>query len=204
MNPDKYSMSFTTGTLFHRESEIIAGLYLKEGDWNKVRDEVINKNLLQLRTTNSVKRICSEIISRLKQLKPDELELFVEGDHQEQAYLLWLAICRRYRFIYDFSVEVIREKFLTLRYDLSYEDFDTFFNEKMEWHEEMEKVTTTTRKKLRQFLFKMLRETELINANESIIPAMLSPRLIDSIRRHGVEDLRIYPMLESELQGCAV
>ena len=154
---------------------------------------------------NILKVVPAEAAHRPPQSIEDGYAPNAQGDdHQEQAYLLWLAVCRRYRFIYDFSVEVIRERFLTLRYGLSYEDFDTFFNEKMEWHEEMEKVTTTTRKKLRQFLFKMLRETELINANESIIPAMLSPRLIDSIRRHGIEDLRIYPMLESELQGYAV
>ncbi len=163
MNTEKYSMSFTTGALFHQESVKLARLYLEKGDWNEVRDEVIARNLLQARTTNSAKRICREICSRLKCLNRDELELLVEGNHQEQAYLLWLAVCRRYHFIYDFSAEVIRERFLTLRYDLSYEDYDAFFNAKMEWHEELEKITTATRNKLRQVMFKMLRETELLN-----------------------------------------
>lgn len=203
MNTEKYSMSFTTGTLFHQESVNLAGLYLEKDDWNEVRDEVIASNLLQARTTNSAKRICREICSRLKHLNKDELELLVEGDHQEQAYLLWLAICRRYQFIYDFSVEVIRERFLTLRYDLGYEDYDVFFNAKMEWHEELEKITETTRNKLRQVMFKMLRESELLTLSNSIIPAMLSSRLINVICSHSNRDLHIFPIMETALQGCA-
>jgi len=203
MNTEKYSMSFTAGTLFHQESVNLAGLYLEKGDWNEVRDEVIARNLLQARTANSAKRICREICSRLKRLNKDELELLVAGDHQEQAYLLWLAVCRRYHFIYDFSVEVIRERFLTLRYELSHEDYDAFFNAKMEWHEELEKITATTRIKLRQVLFKMLRETELLDSGNSIIPAMLSSRLISVICRHSNRDLRLFPIMETELQGYA-
>ncbi|MCU7814968.1 MAG: DUF1819 family protein [Candidatus Thiodiazotropha sp. (ex Rostrolucina anterorostrata)] len=203
MNTEKYSMSFTTGALFHQESVNLAELYLEEGDWNEVRDEVIARNLLQARTINSTKRICREICSRLKRLNKEELELLVDGDHQEQAYILWLAVCRRYHFIYDFSTEVIRERFLTLRYDLGYEDYDVFFNAKMEWHEEMEKITATTRNKLRQVMFKMLRESELLNSDNSIIPAMLSARLINVICSHSNRDLHLFPIMETALQGCA-
>jgi len=179
MNTEKYSMSFTTAALLHQESVNLAELYLEQGDWNEVRNEVIARNLLQTRTTSSAKRICREICSRLKHLHKDELELLVEGDHQEQAYLLWVAVCRHHRFIYEFSVEVIRERFLTLSYDLGYEDFDAFFNAKMEWHEELEKVATTTRNKLRQVLFRMLREAEILSPDNTIIPATLSPRFIN-------------------------
>ena len=203
MNTEKYSLSFVGGALFHRESVRLAGLYLEKGDWNEVRDEVIARNLLQTRTTSSAKRICREICSRLKHLNKDELELLVEGDHQEQAYLLWVAVCRHHRFIYEFSVEVIRERFLTLRYDLGYEDFDAFFNAKMEWHEELEKVATTTRNKLRQVLFRMLREAEILSSDNAIIPAILSPRLINVICSHANQDLYLFPIMETTIQECA-
>jgi len=196
-------MSFTTGALFHLESVRLAGLYLKKGDWNEVRDAVIARNLLQARATSSAKRICWEVCSRLKRLNKDELELLVEGDHQEQAYLLWIAVCRHHRFIYEFSVEVIRERFLTLRYDLGYGDFDAFFNAKMEWHEALENVATTTRNKLRQVLFRMLRETEILSSDNAIIPATLSPRLIDVVCSHANQELSLFPIMETTCQECA-
>ena len=68
MDNNRYSMSFTTGGLFHLESVKLAALYLGLGDWSEVREKVISKNLLQYRTLNTLKRVCREVISRLKAL----------------------------------------------------------------------------------------------------------------------------------------
>ncbi len=203
MNTEKYSLSFIGGALLQQQSVKFAELYLEKNDWGDVRKEVLANNLLQTRTESSAKRICPEISSRLSHLNRDELEFLVTGDPREQAYLIWLAICRKYHLIYEFSVEVIRERFLTLNYDLCYEDFDAFFNAKAEWHEELEKITVSTRYKVRQILFKMLREAGLWSKDKSIIPAMLSPRLIDLICSYSNQNLRIFPIMETELQRCA-
>ena len=96
-------MAFTTGGLFHRDSVKLAELYLDLKEWDSVRDKVFFKNLLQSRTLNSLTRVSREIISRLKTLEADELDLLISGSTQEQKYLLWLAVCRRYRFIADFA-----------------------------------------------------------------------------------------------------
>ena len=201
MSNDRYSMSFTTGSLFHRESVKLAELYLDLGDWNAVRDKVIAKNLLQTRTLNTLKRVCSEIVSRLRTLGQSELEFLVESSYQEQAYLLWLAVCRRYRFIADFAVEVLRERYITLKTDLTHEDFDSFFNRKSEWHLELDKITPATRGKLRQVLFKILRETNLLTADNIINAAMLSPRLLKLIHQGSPGDVLYFPVFESELKG---
>ena len=201
MSNDRYSMSFTTGSLLHRESVTLAVLYLDLGDWISVRDKVITENLLQTRTLNTLKRVCREIISRLKTLSLGELEFLIEGDRQEQAYLLWLAVCRRYRFIADFAVEVLRERHITLKRDLSYEEFDSFFNRKSEWHSEVDEISPVTRSKLRQVLFKILREADLLTANNVIKAAMLSSRLLDVIPQSNCRDILYFPVFESDLEG---
>ncbi|MEI2656553.1 MAG: DUF1819 family protein [Nitrosomonas sp.] len=193
-------MSFTTGSLFHRESVMLAALYLDLGDWNSVRDKVITDNVLQTRTLNTLKRVCREIISRLKTLSPSELEFLLETSYQEQAYLLWLAFCRRYRFIADFAVEVLRERYITLKTDLNYEDFDSFFNQKSEWHSELDEIRPATRSKLRQVLFKILREADLLSANNIISAAMLSQQLIDLISRGNRREILYFPIFESDLK----
>jgi len=201
MSNDRYIMSFSTGGLFHRESVKLVELYLDLYDWESVRDKVIAENLLQTRTLNTLKRVCREIGSRLKTLSQSELEFFVEGNHHEQAYILWLAICRRYRFIADFAIEVLRERFITLKTDLNYEDFDSFFNRKSEWHMELDEITPATRGKLRQVLFKMLREADLLTANNIINAAMLSPRLLELIHQGSRRDVLFFPVFESDLKG---
>ncbi|MFA7668659.1 MAG: DUF1819 family protein [Burkholderiaceae bacterium] len=201
MNSARYSMSFTTGSLFHRESVGLAVLYLELGSWSSVRDKAIAENLLQTRTVNTLKRVCREVISRLRTLSPGELELLVEGNHQEQAYLLWLAVCRRYKFIAEFAVEVVRERYITLKGDLTHEDFDSFFNRKSEWHSELDALTPATRGKLRQVLFKILREADLLTASSMINAAMLSPRLLKVISQDSRKDISCFPVFGSDLKG---
>ena len=201
MSNDKYSMSFTTGGLFRRESVDFSALYLDLGDWNLVRDKVIAENLLQTRTLSTLNRICREVVSRLTLLTQSELEFLVEASQHEQAYLLWLAVCRRYKFIADFAVEVLRERYITLKSDLNHEDFDSFFNRKSEWHMELEGITSATRGKLRQILFKILREADLLTANNMIHAAMLSPRLLELIYQGGRMDILFFPAFESDVKG---
>lgn len=199
-NDDRYSMSFTTGSLFHHESIKLAALYLDLGDWKSVRDKVIAENLLQARTLNTLKRVCREVVSRLKKLSQSELELLVESSHQAQAYLLWLAVCRRYRFIADFAVEVLRERYIMLKTDLAHEDFDSFFNRKSEWHLELDEISPATRSKSRQVLFKILRETDLLTADNMINAAILSPKLLDVIHRGSRRDVLYFPAFEADLK----
>ncbi len=201
MKNDRYSMSFTTGTLFYRESVRLATLFVDLKDWKIVRNTVLADNLLQARTQNTSKRVCQEIISRLKTLSVQELELLNKGTSQEQAYLLWLAICRRYTFIGDFAVEIIRERFISLKTDLSNEDFEAFIHKKSEWHSEIDAIQSSTRSKLRQVLFKMLREAELLTVNNTINAGLLSPRLVQVIAHHQRRDLLFFPVFESDLQG---
>jgi 5-bromo-4-chloroindolyl phosphate hydrolysis protein len=88
-------MSFTTGGLFQRESVGMAEQYLKLRNWNKVRDEVMAENLLQTRTINTAKRVCSEIISRLKMLDENELDYLITASHRKKGCLLWLTALMR-------------------------------------------------------------------------------------------------------------
>lgn len=200
MSNPEYSLSFTTGGLFHRESLMLINLYLDLGNWNSVRDKVIAENLLQVRTVSAIKRLSREIISRLKMFSPRELEFFINGSHQEQAYLLWLAVCRRYRFIGEFAIEVLREHFITLKKNLTQEEFDSFFSRKSEWHPELDKISTTTLRKLRQVLFRILREADLLTVANTINAAIFSPRLLALIADNNRHDIFYFPVFEFELK----
>ena len=203
MNKEKYSMSFTTGGLFHRESVKLAVLFLELKDWDAVREKVLSDNLLQARTLNTSKRVTREIISRLRELSSSELDLLINGDSREQGYLLWIAVCRRYRFIADFAVEVLHEQYISLKTDLQYEDYDSFYNRKSEWHDELDEIRPTTRGKLRQVLFKMLREADLLTNSNTINAALLSPRILESIPYDNRQDLLFFPLFESDIGSVA-
>lgn len=194
-------MSFSTGGLFSRESVTLSMIFLEIGNWDTVRDKVLTENLLQARTLTSAQRVCREVISRLKTLNPSELDLLVRGTSQEQGYLLWIAVCRCYKFVADFAVEILRERYLGLKIDLHHEDFDSFFNKKSEWHIELDNIRLVTRNKLRQVLFRILREAGLLTANNTINAVILSPRLLEAISSGSHRDILFFPMPESVLEG---
>jgi hypothetical protein len=200
MTQHKYVLSFTAGALLYSASLTVAQQLEALGDWETVRARVIDDNLLQMRTLSASQRIFYEVAARLKRLTPAELALLRSGTRQEQEHMLWLAICKRYRFIYDFAVEVVREKFIRLDFDLSYDAYDIFFHHKAEWHPEVEGLAESTRKKLRAVLFKMMREANLLTPDHQILPAMLTPRAIETIVADAPSYLLAFPISPTEIQ----
>ncbi len=198
---DKYRLSFTTGGLYYRESIKLAELYLALRDWSEVRQKVLAENLLQLNTHSSQVRTYREVSSRLQQLSDIELELFMDCSEQDKRYLLWLAICRYYVFIEQFAVEVLREKFLSMDMNLPHHDYDVFFNRKSEWHDELDALSQSTRNKLRQILFRILVEVGLLSKNNSIIPAIITPRVAREIFKPSNSQAVIYPISDADLGG---
>ncbi len=196
-NTKRYSFSFTTGSLLYQESVRLATLFVEFGNWNHVRDLVVDQNLLQTRTEKSSIRLCREICSRLKTLDKKELNLLVEGTVRDRGYILWLAVCRRYKFIRDFAVEVLREKLLNLETELNYKDFEVFFDRKAEWHDELEALKPVTKSHGRRMLFKMLREADLLSAENRIYPAMPSASFVNAIFLERQKEALFFPLLES-------
>ncbi len=192
MTTAPYSMSFTTASLLSHESILVAEMFADVDDWDEVRRRILSDNRLQMRTTNAAKRIFSEVASRLRQLTPEQMAYMLPAERREQNYLLWLAYCKRYRFVYDFAVEVVQEKFRRLDLSLTYEEYDIFFNNKAEWHPEVARIAEATRKKQRQFLFKSMREAELLSDAGQIMPVFLSPHLIRLITRDDPAHLAIF------------
>jgi len=203
MTTEKYNMSFTTGGLFLSESIKLAEIYLELNDWDIVREKVLSNNLLQSRTLSTAKRNFREVASRLKYLTADELLFFANTNLHDQGYILWIAVCRRYIFISEFAAEVLRERYISLKSDLNYDEFDYFFHRKSELNPELDHISSKTRTKLRQVLFKILRESDLLTANNIIHAALLSPGLLDLISHSHNQDALYFPVFESDLRGMS-
>lgn len=198
---DKYRMSFTTGGLYLRECLKIAALYLGNNNWDEIKRRVLEENLLQTNTHSSSVRTYREASTRLQQLSKAELELLVDSSEQDQRYLLWLAICRQYKFIEEFAVEILREKFLAMDMQLTLHDYDIFFNRKAGWHSELDGLSASTKNKLRQVLFRMMSETGLISSGNQIVPAILTPRVARTIFHSPDSQPVIYPITDADLGG---
>ena len=199
----KYSITFARRGLLLRDSIMLTELYLKVQDWSEVRQHVLEANLLQMRTISTSKKHCSEIISRLKTLTEKQLDLVATGSVDEQRYLLWLAVCKRYNFIFDFALEVLQEKYLRLDLRVTYDEYDQFFNSKADWHDELSRLGIETHKKVRQTIFQIMREAQLIDKQNHILPMLVSAKLIRTICDDSKSNLNVFPLSDKDARAMA-
>ena len=179
---------------------MVAACYLQLGDWPATRAKLQDENLLQVRTTAAATRISKEVTARLQELNSEELAALQDLSLRDQANLLWVAVCRRYPFIREFATEVLRENFLVLRRRLAFTDFDSFLNSKALWHAELDDITRATQLKLRQNLFRMLREADFLSDQYEIHPAQLSPYLAQILARQGRQAFLVFPATDNDIQ----
>jgi Putative inner membrane protein (DUF1819) len=194
-------MSFSTGGLFLNESLVIAGLRKHSENWDAVKKRALEIRALPFRKSSSSTRSIREIVSRLEHLSASELDLLLASDSSEQENILWLAICRAYRFVAEFAVEVVNDRYLAFRTELLHNDFDRFFGEKAEWHLELGSLSASTRNKVRQILFRMMREANILSDTNQIKGAVLTPRLVEMIRSYDLREFQFFPGAERYVQG---
>lgn len=195
--PERYALSFTTGGLLARESTLIAQEQLRLDDWAATRAHVVSGNVLQARTMSSSIRLVRESTQRLSALAFRELEYLVEASPTERRHIMWVAACRRYRFIGEFAEEVLRERFLLMNPTLHRDDFERFWAGKSLWHPELDDVKRSSKEKLRQNLFRMMQEADLLTEDGAIVPAVLSQRIGDILDRRVPSEVRFFPTSNS-------
>lgn len=199
-NQQIYTFSFSRRALLLNESCLIAELYAQINDWTEVRLKTVEGNLLQTRTVSTSRKLTSELVSRLKTLTESQLRLLVQGTVDERRALLWLALCKRYKFLRDIGVELLREKFLRADSLLTAEDYEHFFNIKADWHPELDKLNAATRKNIKQTFMQILREARLLTNEDQLLPANLSSRLVEIIRAESSDLLHVFPVSDASLK----
>ena len=187
----KYRLSFGTGNAYINESNLILKKYLENKDWKETEKFSIENNILQTNTLSSAKRICREISLRLKSLSQEEQEFFIRSNYLDQSILIWIAICRTYKFIGDFSSMIISEKFNAYQLELKYDDFNYFYEQQKVFHEELNSLKDSTRKKLRQVIFRIMKDLNLISKNKDITPLLPSVELKE-VTKLTRKDLKLF------------
>lgn len=188
-----YELSWR-GKLLTQECMAIAPLFTRLGDWEQVRREALEHNLLQARVYRTGVRSVREVIKRLEVLTPDEITLLPSLTDAEASHLMWAAACRRYAIIGEFAEEVLRERYLTLNPSLTYEDYDAFWRAKTLWHTELESLTQSSYEQLRRWVFGMMRDAGLLSRNGTIEPALLSLTITDLLHAQAPSDVRFFPV----------
>lgn len=188
-----YCLSLTGAGTYKQEMVLLARTYLESGSWNAVKASVLDDNLLQLNTDSNRKRIGSELIKRLKTLNPEELEFLAKSTGDDLSAIVWVAFCRTYPFMREFSNELISERFARMKPDVTKEAYQAFVEDKMYEHPELARLTDASREKVKIRVFGMARDCGLLDRSGVITPIYPSPSFVSLIKRADSEDLSLFP-----------
>ena len=189
MNND-YIFSYTAATLMLHETDEVMKRYLEYKDWDKVKDLVIEENIMQKQSVSSRKRVFTEIKRRIEFLTSSQLEFVNEANSSDIRNLIFLSILKTYRFIFEFMAEVISKKVLMFDYKILNSDYETFFESKKYAVEQLENITEATQYKLKQVLFRILEEAMVIDNTKS--KNILKPHLSGEVVELIVKDNPVY------------
>lgn len=171
-----YKIGFARPALI-REIVLVAQSYRELQDWRAVKESILKDNVLQTRTVRSAEISYSEIHKRLSLLNGGQIDLLADDNPSDVCQMAWIAICKQYSFVADFTTEVLVPAQQSGRYEIDYDDYSYFFSTKADWHPELDRVSDKTRANARQALFQMMRQCALLSDTNQLIPQMLSSAL---------------------------
>jgi hypothetical protein len=188
-----YALSFTVGGLFLYEGLELARLRASGSTWGEVRKAAPADVFVARGGASSVKRIRNEVVGRLSHLIEAEIAHLAEAGMTDARALMWVAACRKYRILAEFAREVLDERLRTFQPEIRVTDFDALLDAKGVHAEEIARLTPSTRARLRSGAFRMLREAELIDAENRVCALRLSGALRDLLASDPGSGLDLIP-----------
>jgi len=188
----KYEFSLTGSSLRVNEMILFATKYINEGLLEFKSDKG---------TTN--KRMVSEFKKRIDNLTVNQQELLLNSNFSNQKQLAFLSACKTYSLLRDFVIEVVREKYLIMDFNLSDTDYISFIRRKEINHDELANLTDQTQAKVKQVIFKILEQAGIINnvRDKEIQLQLLGGSTKKSIIEDNPEWLKVFLLSDMDIQN---
>ncbi|WP_419783801.1 DUF1819 family protein [Maridesulfovibrio sp.] len=182
----KYNGEIVAGSLLVKESRIIADLLLRGLEEKKFYQEVLVSNVLQKRSPASAKRQAKLIRNRLLPLHKDFWIMIRDGSYEQSGQTLFAASIAHSHLLGDFIMQTVQLSIKTFQKQISYRDWDSFFEECKHRDPVTSIWAESTTKKIRQVIFRILAEAQVIDStkNMNLIPFSLLPGVKELLIRH--------------------
>lgn len=181
-----YSATITAGSLLIHESRKTSSLLISGLSRQDIKKKVIEENLFQSRSQGASERHCRLILDRLTLMNPEILPMISEGDYILSTQALLACAVKHSRLLGDFMLNVIGSKIRIIDDRLSNRDWERFLEtcEQVDTH--VKEFTESTRKKLRQIIFRILVEAKYLESQKTptLIPVRVEPELRSFLIKH--------------------
>jgi hypothetical protein len=146
-----------------------------------------------------------ELRHRINSLTDKQIEILAEGNIDEQKQITHLALCKTYAIYKDFVTDVLAEKVLVFDFKITELDYNSFISKKMIEHPELENLATTTQKKVKQVIYRMLEQVDMIDSvsNSTILIPNVEPRVEASIVEENPKLLTCFLYADDRITSIA-
>ena len=185
-----YRASVTREPLLFYEMRTTARLLSDGVSDDEAIDQIVAENLFQYPTEKSVRRMAKACVTRLRNMKDNEMITAIADQPQDVSKQLCLyAMMKQYRLVLDFMLTVIAEKYRQQNFAFSKIDLNVFFLRLQEQDDGVATWSDSTITKLKQIFVRMLVDTEYLDdiKADHINPVLASSILENAIRSNGDE-----------------
>ena len=153
-------------------------------------EQIVSENLFQYPTEKSIRRMARACVTRLRNMKNNEMIAAIAEQPQDVSKQLCLyAMMKQHRLVLDFMLTVIAEKYRQQNFAFSKMDLNVFFLRLQEQDDGVATWSDSTITKLKQIFVRMLVDTEYLDdiRADHVNPVLLSSILENAIRSNGDE-----------------
>lgn len=195
LTENNYRFSFTAASL--RTNDLVE--VARWEDFSDTKDLILKIGNGKSATG---RRIMRELRNWLGSLNEHQKQVLQNGSFKAQNEVAFLAVCKYFKFIREFLIEVVREKLLVFDYELTEGDYLSFYRRKAETHPEVDQLTEITQNKIRQVVFRMLEQAGIIDSIKTKIiqPQILETDTLSAIIEDNSEWLKVFMYSELDIK----
>jgi Putative inner membrane protein (DUF1819) len=124
--------AYTNFTFLITESVLISQLLFKELSFNLIKNEIIEKDILQIRSQISRKGVLRSLRELLETIPQPYIEFLAHGNSDIRRYTLLLMTLRLNRILREVISELLIDRLQSLNPNLDRKIFKAFFEQKRE------------------------------------------------------------------------
>lgn len=182
-----YTATITTASLRLRESRIIADLLLQGVSDEEWKQAIIEENVLQMDSVESIKRISRLLRARLKPLGEGLWEMVRDGDREQATQAVFAGAVKNSRLLGDFMDITMREQRAIFAKNLEYRMWNDYIAGCLGRDPDMPHWSESTVARLRSAVFFMLAEADYLKDTRSLLlqNVFVDPQLAAYLRVCG-------------------
>ena len=183
----RYKADITAGSLKVSESRIIADLLLRGTDKQGWQEAIIDRNLLQARTTETAMRFARLISGRLETMEADLWKLVRDGTGEVATHAVLASAIKHSLLLGDFLDLVVREHYRVFSATLSNRCWEEYLDDCRGRDPDMPIWNESTRKRLRSTVFQILAQAGYIDNTRSrkLQTVHIASQVLQYLQRHN-------------------